>query len=226
MAILTICLAVIAGIFEGLWRRWFGGWDFVSKEKHPIWYKILENRGTQTLVNFIFLALVFWYNDGWKDTLISGWLIAKWSWSYWVILAYLAIIWQLQFWSRQHGPAFDLARGGEPDETLKKRYRFAWWCNIVFKIIPECGWYKFMCDFLWMTIRYSIYTLWCVPFLGTFSVLWFGIIAAGFYAWFWTAYEFDIWFYKKCPAGFQGPTNWGELMTGFVVGMCLMLMPY
>ena len=223
---ITLILALIAGCAEGLWRRWFGGYDWgVDEKKHPIWYKIIDSRGTQTAVNFVLLGLIFWFNDFWASTPLSAWLIAKWSWMYWVILAYLAIIWQLQFWSRQHGPAFDCSRGGaEPDEHLKERYRFAWWCNIVFKIVPEEGWYLFICDFLWMTIRYSIYTLWVIPFLWTLSPLWLGIIVASIYSWCWTVSERDSWIYKRLPPCCQSPTNMGEILAGFTVAMWLMLM--
>lgn len=85
---------------ESYWRRVFGGC------KEGTW---LGNRGVQTIINLLLLFGVFYY-------LKPVWWIALFS-----------CLWmQFQFYSRAHGPAFDVGRG-TPDEETIRRYNEIWW---------------------------------------------------------------------------------------------------
>lgn len=217
-------LSMISGAIESIWRRWFGGWvEGTMKNKLPKWlYKILASRGTQTIFNLIVLFGIFMINAGWMVTPFSAWLIAH-NISAWIIALIMTAIVQFEFWSRGHGPAFDVGRWN-PQEYVE-RYQKVWWASIPNKIIPREHWYGFLYDFIWMLIRYTYGLIFLVPFLWSFKILWLGLVVTGLYAFCWTIYERDSWIIKYIP--FQmvgGATQLAELLVGFAVGFALMWM--
>ena len=120
--------------FLGFWRRWFGGLFDESK-----YAKILNNRFLQHVVGFAAcFSLFFFQGTHWLQSII------------------IAAILQGLYWALGHGPAFDMSRGGYPDEKMIKRYeKFFWdkWCKF---LVPQDSWYGFGYDFLWMLFRYEL----------------------------------------------------------------------
>lgn len=215
-------LSMISGTIESIWRRWFGGWvEGTMKDKLPKWlYKILASRGTQTIFNLIILFGIFMLNVGWMITPFSAWLIAH-NISAWIIALIMAVIVQFEFWSRGHGPAFDIGRWN-PQEYIE-RYQKVWWAFIPNKLIPREHWYGFLYDFIWMLVRYTYGLIFLVPFLWSFKILWLGLIVTSLYAFCWTIYERDNWIIKYIPLDMvSGATQLAELLVGFAVGFLLM----
>ena len=214
-------LSTISGFIESIWRRWFGGWvEQAFEGKLPNWlYKILASRGTQTAFNLVFLFAVFMLNTSlWINTPLCSWLIAH-GIKDWCIASIMSIIFQFQFWSRGHGPAFDIGRGTVVDEDTKRRYQKVWYAFIPNKLVPEEHWYGFLYDFIWMTARYTEGTLLMIPFLWSFEILWLGLITSGVYAFCHTLQERESWIIKYVPWGMVTvATQLAELVIGFLVG--------
>ena len=101
----TWLFALLYGIGWGALRRLFGGW--LSE------IPVLGNRGFQCILMIGALVPLFGFTLGgdviaWlKATIISIWLYA-------------------QFWSRGHGPMFDMGRSGEPSDSCLARYEKMW----------------------------------------------------------------------------------------------------
>lgn len=214
-------LSTISGFIESIWRRWFGGWVEQSFENVlPKWaFKILASRGTQTAFNLIFLFAVFMLNTSlWINTPLCSWLMS-FGVKDWCISAIMSIIFQFQFWSRGHGPAFDIGRGKTVDEDTVRRYQKVWYAFIPNKLIPEEHWYGFLYDLIWMTARYTEGTLLMIPFLWSFDILWLGLITSSVYALCWTIQERDSWVIKYIPWKMVTvATQLAELVIGFLVG--------
>lgn len=220
---MQLILATISGGLEALWRRWFGGWaGHYFEGKLPNWlYKIVESRGTQTVVNLIFLFGVFMINNYWMSTLFSSWLIGLGLPS-WVLALVLSALFQFEFWSRGHGPILDEGRAEPTQETID-RYQKVWWAFVPNNIVPKAYWYGFWYDFMWTWTRYTYGLFLLVPFLWSFNILWLGLITAGIYSICWTLYERDNWIFKLFPFEMtSSPHQLAEIITGFVVGFWLM----
>lgn len=216
-------LSSISGFIESLWRRWFGGWaEHYFENKLSKWlYKIISSRGTQTIFNLIFLSGVFLINSNWAGTPLSGWLISL-GIPFWLLATIIAALFQFEFWSRGHGPAFDIGRGVPTQETID-RYQKVWWSIIPNKLIPEKHWYGFLYDFVWMLTRYTYGLFLIVPFLWSFNILWLGLITASVYALCWTLYEKEPWIFPLIPFNMtSNATQLAEIIVGFIVGFWLM----
>ena len=218
-------LSIIFGFFESIWRRWFGG--FVKHEyfgkKIPDWfYKIIHSRGTQTIVNIIILTSIFLLNSYWVSTPLTNWFISLGLNKY-ILAIIMALIFQFMFWSKGHGPSFDIGRW-DPEE-YKERYKNVWFNKICEKIIPKKYWYGFLYDCIWMICRYAYGACFMIPFIWTFKILWLGLIAASVYAFCWTLYEKENWLFNKPIFKMaSNPTQLAELINGFIVGFWLMWM--
>ena len=154
----------------------------------------------------------------WINTPFCAWLMS-WGVKDWCIASIMSIIFQFQFWSRGHGPAFDIGRGETVDEDTKKRYQKVWYAFIPNKLIPEEHWYGFLYDLIWMTARYTEGTLLMIPFLWSFDILWLGLITSSVYALCWTIQERDSWVIKYIPWKMVTvATQLAELIIGFLVG--------
>lgn len=218
---MKIFYAIIFGIFGGLFRRWFGGWfeDTYYEEKLPSWlYKVLINRGVQTISLILLFFSGFMINSYWISTPLSSYIINLGIPSY-VIALIMAILFQIQYYSRGHGPAFDEGRGNQITEETIERYKKVWYNKICEWIIPQQYWYGFVYDFLWMTLRYTYGTIFIVPFLWSFNIMWLGLIASSIYALCWTISERDNWIIQKLPQQMiDRPVQLAEIILGFIVG--------
>lgn len=119
-------MLILFGLYEGFWRRWFGGgFDF-------LW----DNRFFQHCVNFLVCSIALYLKS-----------VVWWR----ILLG--CLVFQGLYWARQHGELFDFGHSQPPDT---KRYDNFWWWKYLKKILPEDELYTFKCDFICMLIRYTI----------------------------------------------------------------------
>lgn len=184
-------IRIIYALFLGAWRRAFGcsGWHL----------PILKNRFCLHLIGFTvtFLALLF-CGYHWFQSIVAGLCLFGF------------------YWALGHGPAFDMARDGEPDEKLLKRYKgYFWnkWCEF---IVPKESWYKFGYDFLWMLFRYELPAILVAIILLNPFMLLAGFITTLAYAICWGLKDHDL--LKKF-----GPTQLAEILAGISTGLLLTL---
>lgn len=218
---MKLLTSIISGIFESIWRRWYGGW-IEHNPFEPKWlYKLLSSRGTQTIVNFIILFTMFMINSAWMTTPLCSWLISHNVYG-WILAIIMTAIFQFEFWSRGHGPAFDEGRGNTDESTIN-RYQKVWWAIIPNALIPQKHWYGFLYDYIWMTVRYTIGLFLMVPFLWSFNILWLGLIVSSAYALCWTISERDEWVFNYIPFNMaKSATQLAELLVGFITGFWLL----
>ena len=154
-------ITFIFGIFEGLWRRWFGGY-FNG-------VKILENRFLQHVVGFTAcFSLFFFQGTNWFQAILT------------------ATVLQALYWARSHGCCFDFGHDKNPD---LKRYDQLWYWKYVKKIIPEDEWYTFTGDYILMAVRYTIPSILLMITTWSFPILFAGIVLSTLYALMWKFYD-------------------------------------
>lgn len=183
-----ILMTLMASVLSGLWRRGFGCdfWDI----------PVLKIRATQhVLAGVILFALFYFYKD----------LSLLWS-------VYAIAVIQGLFWAGGHGAAFDISRGGTPDETLVKRYNEVWFAPALNFLVPQKDWYGFGYDFLWMAFRYTGPLVLLVPVFG-WTVLLLGLMVALVYAGCWS------WSERRSLPFDLGPTQGAELIAGALAGV-------
>lgn len=148
------------GIFEGFWRRWFGGgW----KNKLP------TNRFLQHAIGFLVGSLVLIVNGyGYIQTVLA------------------MLVFQGLYWARAHGEFFDYGHSNPPDIT---RYDKEWWWKYIKKIMPESLWYTFTCDFICMVVRYTLPAILISIILLSFAPLMMGIMVGCVYALMWCFHD-------------------------------------
>ena len=188
-----VLLYAILGAFA---RRWYGG----SLEK----YKVLKNRGVQTVFMCLLFLSVYLPNYHWAiAVIITAWL-------------------QFQFWSRGHGCCFDIGRGGIPTQETVDRYNERWYH------IP-CDWlasknffsyYGVGYDYVYMTLRYTC------PMIPMMLLDWkyilIGLSIRTIYTICWKWYESTVWKFNSKFCGTA--TNLAEIISGAVVyGGCYLL---
>ena len=218
--------SLISGFIEGFWRRWFGGYFNHTESFGKIGNYLMGSRGTQTIFNILFLTLVFMLTaSNWITTPLCSWLIGL-GVKDWCMAVIMASVFQFQFWSRGHGPAFDMGRGGlDISEELYDRYHREVWSKLPDKVIPEEHWHGFFYDFVWMWSRYTYGALFMVPFFWSFYICWLGLIITAVYALSWTINEKDNWLFKYFPHDYVASgTNLGEVLGGFLTGVFLVMM--
>lgn len=193
-------LFLLYGCIGAFLRRWYGG---VLNDK-----KILGNRGVQTVVMLaVFLSIYAPYGN-----------LSKWQ--AWIIPVIVCCWLQFQYWSRGHGCCFDISH--YPVEEYIKRYNERWYHIPCDKLIPESNRYGMLYDFLYMALRYTC------PMIPMMLIDWryilIGLAISPVYTIFWYIYDRDKWFYDKCPAWCNSPTNFGEVVGGFITyGGCASL---
>lgn len=171
-------MSILFGIFEGIWRRFFGS-DIIP-------------RAILHIVNILITGFVLWY-------------IHK---TWWQIVP-ATLIFEFLYWARAHGEFFDYGHSQPPDV---KRYEQFWWWKYVKKILPEDEWYSFECDYICMTIRYTLPAILVSAILLNWLFLFAGLGVATGYAICW----------KLCDKGKTNrPTEIGEFIAGFVSGLLL-----
>ena len=189
-------------ILGGFLRRWFGG-AFDG-------YKILENRGLQTVCMIL--------------TFMSIFLTNVQSWQNWVFAIVVSCWLQFQFWSRGHGCCFDIGRGNTSPDTLK-RYNEQWYhipCDWLFKALKISDYkYGFLYDFIYMTLRYTCPMIPMMIFDWKYIII--GLLVAPVYAFCWTLYEKEPWLRPK-KEWLNSPTKWAEIIVGSLVyGGCYLI---
>lgn len=188
-------MILLYAILGGFARRIYGGWLEA--------YKIIKNRGVQTIIMMsLFLAIYLPKYKWYVALIITAWL-------------------QFQFWSRQHGVCFDIGRGEQPDI---ERYNKYWWhypVDYIFKLLKaEDKKYGFLYDFSYMTFRYTC------PMIPMMILDWryilIGLSISPIYAFCWTLYERENWLFKSKFCG--NATNLAEIISGAIVyGGCYLL---
>lgn len=126
----------------------------------------------------------------------------------WIALICGAIF-QGLFWARGHGAFFDFGHG-EVDES---RYEEVWYWKYVKEYIPEDMLYTYPCDYLLMTIRYTLPAIPLAILLLNPLMLMAGIVTAGVYALCWTFYDLKLT---------KVPTEIAEVVTGVIIGLMLL----
>ena len=186
---MTYIIGFLYSIYEGFWRRWFGGLF-----GHTKYEKILNNRFIQHIFGFLGFFGILFYNG------LNIWLS---------ILS--GLVFQGLYWARSHGCCFDFGHGQPPDI---KRYDQLWYWKYVKKIIPESELYGFWCDYILMTVRYTLPAmLFAITSLQP-SCMFMGIVLSTIYAFCWKAYDFG---YTKSP------TATAEVIVGFTTGLMIAL---
>ena len=184
------------GVFESLWRRWFGGGLKFS------WLKPFDRRFIKHCVNILALFSVCCW--------IRGMI-----W-YWALTTSLII--QICFWTLTFGMYFDIGRGGKPvtDEDIKD-YNKPWFAPILNWCFKPESLYTPFYDFCAMMIRFT-WPVVLVAFIPTFNS---GIALLGQ----WTAFVYAIgWvLYEKGSLKHLGPTEFGEFAAGAGVGVGVVL---
>lgn len=180
------------GILLSLFRRFFGGYD--SK------YDTLENRGVQCA---FCIAIVFLYE----------WLVKGFTWWVSLIIAVLVYV----FFCKGH--YFYFLCGTESDKYIDEQEKkgrkpaMDWIVRPVNKLLGFTPRSRQYC-FVGMLLRYG---LWSIPvslFVGWQFVLVGLSIAFVYNACFWIEFP-------SCKLA-KSPTNWAELITGFITGWGLL----
>lgn len=183
-------MVLLYGVLGGILRRIFGGW----LES----YKIIKNRGVQTILMIGLFLSIYLPNHHWLvAVIVSCWL-------------------QFQFWSRFHGGVFDEGRGKVTQETIDRCNKY-WWhypVDYIFKLLKaEDKKYGFLYDFLYMRFRYTC------PMIPLMILDWkyilIGLAVSPIYSFCWTLYERESWLFKSKFCG--NATNLAEILSGFVV---------
>lgn len=182
-------------------RRWYGG----ALEG----YKILRNRGVQTVVMIAVFMSIYLYDLS--------------IWQNWLGAALVSLWLQFQFWSRGHGACFDIGRGTPDEETIGRynerwyHYPIDWFFDKLCKE-PDKK-YGFLYDFLYMGLRYTCPMI-LMAFIDWHYIL-IGASISPIYAFCWTLYERDNWIYQKNIPFVGGATNLSEeIVGGIVFGGC------
>lgn len=166
--------------------RWFFGCSIIK-------------RFVLHVINVIATSFVLWYCG------ISLFIVAP-----------VVAIYEAFYWSVGHGPAFDMGRGGKPDEEMIKRYKkYFWnkWCEF---IVPEEYWYTFGYDYLWMFFRYEIPAILISTLLLNFWFAFAGFAVSTIYAICWSLSDKDELHGHRA-------TRVAEILSGFVSGLLLII---
>lgn len=194
-------IQALTGLFEGLWRRWYGGWYPFGKPSDSHWY---HKRWFQYLVNGLVVAAV----------------LAFVGLEWWKILIAVAVLLGF-FWGKGHGACYDLGHHGKPDEGMIERYKKCIGYKVACKIFPKSLWYTYWFDVFLMFVRYetpavvlAVFTSWWVVLAG------FGVTLSYMLGWF-----LEDKGCKFLGSRFKGlcssATNFGELLGGFITGITL-----
>ena len=194
-------IGLVTGLFEGLWRRWYGGWYPFGKPSDKYWY---HKRWFQYLVNALVLGAVLFFM----------------GFAWWKIICSLAIIIAF-FWAKGHGAFYDLGHHGYPDEEMLKRYEKALGYKIACWIFPESAWYGYWFDTFLMAVRYTLPALALIPFIGWVTgFAGMGVTLSYMIGWYLQDKGFK--FLGDKFKGFCGSaTNFGEIGAGFCLGVLL-----
>ncbi len=192
----VVLIALGFGIFESIWRRWFGG-GFEYK-----WLKILDHRMIKHCINICAIfALLFFLKD------------MAWYWS-----LFAALVIQCLFWTLRFSVYFDIGHKHTPlTEEEIKEYDAMWYAPVLNWCFAKEYRYTAFYDYLGMFLRYT-WPLFLVIWLPAFNsgLLALGTLVAIAYGIGWVGYDKSL--IKKI-----GPTEFGEFVSGFMTGLLLVL---
>lgn len=197
-------LIVVFGLIYAVLRRWYGGYDF---------FGIHCRRWFKTIVMLFVMMLEFYVAA----------VVVKISMTkvFWIASSVISIWLMIEYWSRAHGPAFDVARGTIITEELIKRYK-AMWYHVIPDFVFKKALYGYGYDTLWLALRYTLPVL--PLMLIDVHFFWVGFFVSPIYAYSWSLHDFDG--DKVFPIfglkWISYPTNLGEVLTGFLFGAGLM----
>lgn len=182
-------MSLLYAILGGFARRVYGGWLEA--------YKIIKNRGVQTVIMMLLFLAIY---------------LPKYKW----YVALIITVWlQFQFWSRGHGCCFDVGRGKKPDKNTIKRYNERWY-HIPCDWLADNGFfprYEVEYDYCYMLLRYGC------PMIPMMLLDWhyilIGLSIAKIYAICWEWQESKVW--KFNTSFCSKATNLAEIISGAVV---------
>ena len=155
--------------------------------------KLPDNRFLQHVIGFLACSFALW---------LCGY-------GYLQIIACAGVL-QGLFWARSHGCCFDFGHG----TVDVSRYDQLWYWKYVKRIIPEKMWYGYQCDFILMTIRYTIPAILMSVILFSPILSLAGLCVGVSYALCWAFYDFGLT---------KRPTEIAEYLSGFFTGIFLVL---
>lgn len=178
---MNFILKLTYSLFLGWWRRCFGSDGWNIP--------VLKYRIIQHIIGFIACVGILAYNG------LN------------ILLACLAAgVLQGLYWARSHGCCYDFGFG----KVDVSRYEQLWYWKYVKKILPESAWGGFWCDYLMMTIRYTLPAiLFAICALQPACAL-MGLALTSIYALCWGAY--DLGFTDR-------PTDIAEWIAGITTGI-------
>jgi len=180
------------GVYESLWRRWFGGKEL------PKWLKWMDRRFVKHCINTVALFSVCFFVRG-----------LAWYWS-----AYAALVFQILFWTTTFGMYFDIGRSGRPiTEYDIEEYNKSWFSPILNWFFSEKQRYTPFYDYIGMFIRFTspLLLLFWLPSFNS-GLLFLGTIVSVVYGLGWTLFE-------KGKLTKTGPTELAEYLSGFFAGL-------
>lgn len=219
---MMLVLKLLYSLCESGWRRWFGGGYIGGKDKENKWY---NERGVQHIVGGLLMYCALFFLRSFTELKYMEWLIPN-NWAeylIYIIPLYIVLIVQFLYWSRAHGPAFDISRDENPSEDTIRRYKKEWWNKACEWIVPQRDWYTYGYDMMWMKIRYTAMTVLLIPVYG-FGILTMGLLVAPIYSFCWALYEKKPELWQKFPKWMQisNATQLAEWIVGFTTGLCMM----
>jgi hypothetical protein len=175
-------IQLLYACFLSVWRRCFGcsGWEL----------PIIKHRVIQHIIGALACFGICLYND-----------------YHWIQAILCSVVLQGLYWARAHGEFFDY---GHSNPVNVARYEKEWWWKFVKKIMPESVYYSFTCDFICMTVRYTLPAILCGLVLFNIPVMFMGLVLSCVYALMW---KFHDWY------GLKNPTNISEWIVGFITGL-------
>ena len=195
---MILLISLLNGILWATLRRIYGG----AIEKG-----ILGNRGVQTVIMIVcmFPFLIFPF-----PLELVSFIVPL------LIALFISCYYQFEFWSRAHGPCFDIANDKNPSPEVIERYKKMKGYNLLCKKIPEDRWYGFLFDYRLMNIRYT-WPMLPSMFISPVYVL-IGLSVAPIYAFCWALGREEPWLFEKFPSFCKQPTQLAEIITGFIFG--------
>lgn len=194
--ILTILIILFNSVLWAALRRIFGG---------AIKKGILGNRGMQTILMIVSMFPFVLYPLG-----LPLWVI--------LVIALITSCWvQFCFWSKGHGPCFDIANDKDPSEDTIRRYKEMFGYNYLCKRIPYPRWYGFLFDYRLMNIRYNWPMLPLTLLVSPLYIL-IGLAISPIYAFCWALWREERWLFDLFPSWLKKPVQLAEIIGGFIFG--------
>lgn len=195
---INFSIAIINGLIWAVLRRVYGG---------AIRGGIFSKRGIQTV---IMLVLMFPF-------LIPNFITNQPVAAVLAVLSSLYI--QFVFWSRGHGPCFDMGTDKAPSIETIERYEKLIGFRFARKVIPYPRHYGYLFDFILMSIRYGLPLLPVALFYQSWGYALIGFLITPIYAICWDLYQQECWlFMSKFPYYLKKPIQMAEIISGFIFG--------